>query len=56
METTVVQESITEPSVLTVAIKAKTENRMSSMCPSFGANELLKESDKRSRHCNDSAL
>lgn len=28
METTVVQESITEPSVLTVAIGAKTENRM----------------------------
>lgn len=28
METTVVQKSITEPSVLTVAIGAKTENRM----------------------------
>lgn len=30
-----VQESITEPSVLTVAIRAKTENRMSSMCPCY---------------------
>lgn len=44
----VIKESITEPSVLTVAIKARTETCMSLMCLSFCANEKLQESDKRS--------
>lgn len=45
VETTVVQESITEPSVLTVAIRAKAENRMSSKHCSSCKNVQLIESN-----------